>query len=294
MSKKPSVNTATAKIITAMLIWGSMGIFAVRLNWPPPVVASFRAITGAILAAGLIHKAGLKPDWREIGLHLPRLACAGACVGLNWILLFYGYMYTTVPIATLCYYMAPIYVMMLSPLLFKERLTLVKIFCAVLALCGTGLVSGIHESIASGSGPDNLKGVFCSLLGGLLYAFVMLLNKSVTTVAPQAKTFVQMAVGAMIVPPFTVFTTDFSPLVFDLRSVSLLLVLGIFHTGIAFHLFFSGVEVLPAQTTALLSYIDPLSAIALAALFLGQPLTITQAIGGCMILAATLICELFP
>ncbi len=122
----------------------------------------------------------------------------------------------------------------------------------------------------------------------------MLLNKSVTTVAPQAKTFVQMAVGAMIVTPFTVFTTDFSPLVFDLRSVSLLLVLGIFHTGIAFHLFFSGVEVLPAQTTALLSYIDPLSAIALAALFLGQPLMITQAIGGCMILAATLICELFP
>lgn len=294
MLKTPSVNTATAKIITAMLIWGSMGIFAVRLNWPPPVVASFRAITGAILAAGLIHKAGLKPDWLEIRLHLPRLACAGVFIGLNWILLFYGYMYTTVPIATLCYYMAPIYVMMLSPLLFKERLTPIKIFCAILALCGTGLVSGIHESITAGNGSDDLKGVFCSLLGGLLYALVMLLNKSVTTVAPQAKTFVQMVAGTMIVTPFAVFTTDFSPLVFDLHSISLLLVLGIFHTGIAFHLFFSGVEVLPAQTTALLSYIDPLSAIALAALLLGQPLTITQAIGGCMILGATLICEFFP
>lgn len=293
MPKKSSSTIATVKIITAMLIWGSMGIFAVELNWPPPVVASFRAITGAILAAALIHNAGLKPDWREIRRRLPFLACAGVCVGLNWILLFYGYLYTTVPIATLCYYMAPIYVMLLSPLLFKERLTPGKIFCAVLALVGTGLVSGLYESMVSGGGLGDLRGVVCSLLGGLLYACVMLLNKKVTTAAPQAKTFVQMAAGALIVTPFALFTTDFSPLILDLRSLSLLLILGIFHTGIAFHLFFSGVESLPAQTTALLSYIDPVSAIALSALILGQPLTMTQAIGGCMILGATLIREFF-
>ncbi len=293
MATNQSTNSARVKIILAMLIWGSLGIFAVMLGWPPPLVASIRAITGAIFAAGLIHNAGIKPDWSEIRRRLPYLATAGAFIGTNWILLFYGYMYTTVPIATLCYYMAPVYVMVFSPLLFKERLTPIKIGCVIMALCGTGLVSGIYESITSGSSIGDMKGVYYSLVSGMLYASVMLLNKKVTTVAAQSKTFVQMVAGALTITPFALMTTDFTPLVFDIRSISLLLILGLFHTGIAFHLFFSGVEGLPAQTTALLSYIDPVSAIALAAIFLGQPLTATQAIGGCMILGATMICEFF-
>ena len=120
------------------------------------------------------------------------LVLSGALIGINWILLFEAYNYTTVATATLCYYMEPVIVILLSPLFFKERLTGKKLICTAAALAGMALVSGIFEpggSIAGAAGAaglrgDNLRGILYGLGAAVLYASVVILNKRLRGVDP--------------------------------------------------------------------------------------------------------------
>lgn len=273
---------AYLSLCTSMLIFGSVGIIRRYLSAPSGFIALTRAAVGAvfILLTTILCRRRLSSF--HIKQNLLKLCISGAFLGINWILLFEAYERTEVSVATLCYYMAPVFIVILSPVILKEHLTLKKIICAAGALAGMVLVSGIFTGhTASG---EHTAGVLFGLASAAFYAGVVIANKKITAISLYDKTFVQLAVAAAVVLPYVLGCEDVSALAFDVQTAILLAVLGIVHTGVAYVLYFGSLEKISAQSAALCSYIDPVSALVMSAVFLGERLEIYGIVGAVMIL----------
>lgn len=276
----------------AMAIFGTIGIFTHFLTIPSSLIALVRGAVGALFLFILHLLRKQKIDWSAVRRDGLPLCLSSAFLGFNWILLFEAYRYTTVATATLCYYMAPIFMILLAPLIWKERLTPVKGFCVLAALAGMVFVSGVAESGFGGDG--QFKGVILGLAAAVLYTSVVVCNKTMKALSAGDRTVLQLGISAVIMLVYTFFTVDYSALTLDLRSVLLLLVLGIVHTGVAYSLYFAAMPHLQAHTLAIGSYLDPILAVLLSALFLREPLGIHGIIGAVLILGAALVSELAP
>ena len=215
------------------------------------------------------------------------LLLSGAALGFNWIFLFEAFRHTGIAVATLCYYMAPVFVILLSPLVLGERLTRRKIVCTLLAVLGAVCISGVF----TGSRQDP-RGIAFGLAAALLYCSLILLNKRLRGLDTLETTFCQLCTAALVMLPYVLLGGHLHGLAPAPSTLFLLLVVGIVHTGLVYILFFSAVGRLPAQTTAVLSYVDPVTAILLATLFLHQPFGLAEACGTVLILGATLANEL--
>jgi len=284
------VNKSRWMLISSMLIFGTIGIFRKYIPLPSSVLAMARGWIGmAFLAAVLLLKRQ-KLDRKAIGQNVPCLLASGIMMGFNWILLFEAYRYTSVATATLCYYMAPIFVVLVSPMLLKERLSRKKLLCVGAALAGMVLVSGVTK--AGFRGAEEWTGVLLGLGAAVLYAGVVLLNKFIRELNVYDKTIVQLGAAAVLLLPYTLLTEDFSQITFEPLAVGLLLVVGIVHTGIAYALYFGSLKDLPGQTVALFSYIDPVCAIILSSLLLQEAMGAAEGIGAVLVLCAALVSEL--
>lgn len=265
----------------SVVIFGSIGIFRRYIPFSSGFIAFVRGITGAaflLLPASATKKGGSRESIKKNFL---KLFISGAFIGFNWILLFEAYNYTTVAAATLCYYMAPIIVILLSPLVLKEKLTVKKIFCVFAALSGMIMVSGI---LSSGFGQK--KGAFLGLGAAVLYACVMIINQKITDISAYDKTITQLFFASVVILPYTLIFehnefSDIKPL-----TVVMLLTVGIVHTGFAYALYFGSMDRLSGQTVALFSYIDPIVAVMLSALVLKEKMGVTEIIGSVLVLGA--------
>jgi len=287
---RTAVNTARLSIIISMLIFGTIGIFVRHVSMPSSVIALVRGVVGTLFLLIFSHLRKTPVDWVGVRKSLGLLILSGACIGFNWILLFEAYRYTTVATATLCYYLAPVFVILASPFLFRETLTVRKGICVAAALVGMVFVSGVAETGFSGSG--ELLGILFGVGAAVLYASVVLMNKRLTGVPAFDRTIVQLGAAALALLPYVLVTEWGTAMDWSGPVIPLLLVMGIVHTGFAYALYFGGIKDLPAQTSALLSYIDPVSAIILSAVFLGETLTASGVIGAVLVLGATLLSEL--
>ncbi len=284
--------TPSAKLtfVATMLIFGTIGIFVRWIPLSSGVIALTRGIIGMLflLAMTALRRQGLsRSAIRENAL---ALCLSGACIGANWILLFEAYRYTTVATATLCYYMAPIFVTLLSPLLLRERLTARKGLCVLAALVGMVFVSGVPAS-----GLPSLsegRGILLGLGAAVFYTCVILLNKRLHDIGAYDKTIVQLGAASIVLLPYLLLTEDFSALTLTVPAAALLLVVGIFHTGVAYAMYFGSMSRLGAQTIALFSYIDPIVAIVLSALLLHEPMGGYEIFGAVLVLGSTLVSEL--
>lgn len=261
------MNRDKIKCIGAMIIFGTIGLLRRHIPYSSALVALIRGIVGTaflFLLPGTKKTPKRAPGSRTPGL----LALSGAALGINWILLFEAYRYTTVSIATVCYYMAPVFVLILSPVLFGETLSLKKIFSMVLALVGMVLVTEVWEGDIKGQ-----KGILLGLGAAGMYGAVMILNKKIEGFSPRERTLGQLAFSALTLLPYVLLTENFGELTLAPIPLFLLLTAGILHTGIAYGLYFDSIKNLPAQTVAILSYLDPVTAILLSATVLGETLT---------------------
>lgn len=283
---------ALARLTAAMLIFGTIGIFRRALPVPSAMLACYRGFAGALflLLAALIGKRRLHGSIPLKSAVL--LIAAGAAMGLNWILLFEAYRYTTVATATLCYYMEPTFVILLSPLLFREKLTPVRGLCALISVIGMVLVSGVVEGGLPSAG--EARGILLGLGAAVLYAFVVLTNKCLPGLDSFPRTMLELASAALALLPYVLLKEDFSAVSLTGKQIALLLIVGLVHTGLAYLLYFSCMDGLRAQTVALFSYIDPVSALLLSALLLGERLTVPGLIGAVLILGAAVLGELSP
>ena len=280
---------ATFKLTLSMIIFGTIGIFRRYIPLPSSLVAMTRGLTGMLflLLVMVLRKRGMNRTAvrRKLGL----LCLSGAAIGVNWILLFEAYNYTSVATATLCYYLAPMFVILASPLVVGERLTAKKLICVLTALLGMVFVSGVLES---GGGSSDLKGVLLGLGAAVLYASVVLMNKQLGDVPAYDRTIVQLGSSAAVLLPYVLLTENLGTLSFTPGTIALLLVVGVVHTGIAYALYFGSLMQLKAQTAAILSYIDPVVAVLLSALVLREHMSLLSGLGAILVLGAAVVSEL--
>ncbi len=281
-------NRSLMMFVLSMILMGTIGIFRRWIPVSSELLAFFRGLIGALslfIYAGISGRSSSASSSKPDFLLIP----AGIVLGLNWIFLFEAYRFTTIARATLCYYMEPTIVLFLSPVLFHESLSAKKILCGLGALLGMVFVSGVIEG---GSGPQDLRGILCGLLAACFYAMVVILNKKSTEGDVYRRTRIELLTAALVLVPYLLFTGSFSNLPGDAAVLGLILLVGVVHTGLVYVMYFGSMTNLEAQTISLLSYIDPLTAMAVSVLVLKEPLSIPSLIGAALILGCALLGEL--
>ena len=271
-------------LLLAMLIYGSIGVFCRPIRLSRSVIALSRAALGFLTLLLWRLLRAERADWAAVRRNAPLLLAAGSFLGFNWILLFEAYRYTTVAVATLCYYMAPVLVILASPLM-RERFTVRKLLCVAVAAVGMAILS------LQGGEKSGLRGVLLGLAAAVLYASIVLCNKKLAAISGMDRTLVQLLIAAVVMGVYTAATEDLSALQPTGTELVLLLILGVVHTGLAYALYFGSMEALSGQTVALYSYLDPIAAIFFSALLLGEGLTLRTALGAALVLGATLLGE---
>ena len=281
-------NRSLYMLIASMVIFGTIGIFRRLIPLPSASIAALRGIVGAAFLLLLNAARRKKPDRAAIRGNLALLLVSGALIGANWIALFEAYQFASVAVATLCYYMAPMFVIMFSPLVLGEKLTARKYICVALAVAGMVFVSGVLD-LGGGGSP---KGVALGLIAAALYASVIFINKRMKPMPALDRSVIQLAAAGVVVLPYALINGFGGTEALTAGTVLLLAVVCIVHTGLAYALYFGSMEGLPAHTLALLSYIDPVVAVLLSALLLKEAFTVWTALGAVLIIGAAVLGEL--
>ena len=288
--KNNDIILSKAKLAFAMTVFGTIGIFVRYIPFPSSFIAMVRGFAGVAFLLVLNLFKRKKIDFSAVKKNIFILLASGAAIGVNWILLFESYNYTLVATATLCYYLAPIFVTLASPLVLKEKLAPKKFLCVLCALFGMVFVSGVFES--GGVQKRDFTGILLGTGAALFYATVMLLNKKLKEIGDTDRTIFQLLFASAVVSPYVFLTENVAAFDYSVKAVVLLLVVGVVHTGFSYTLYFGSVGRLPAQTTALFSYIDPVVAIFLSAIVLKEGLSVLDVIGAVLILGSTLFGEI--
>lgn len=277
-------------LIASMTIFGTLGIFVRNIPVSSGELALYRAVLAALLIAVFLLVTKQRIPFANIKKEVPLLLASGVAMGINWILLFEAYKYTTVSVATLSYYFAPVIVTVVCPILFKEKLTGKQIVCFVMSTLGLVLITGISDV---GSGSD-FVGILFGLGAAVFYATVILLNKFIKNVEGIHRTFLQFLSAIVILIPYVIMTSGVT--LGNLNGIGWvnLLIVGLIHTGVTYCMYFSSLKELPGQKAAILSYIDPLVAVLISVTILGESMTLWQVIGGILILGFTLWNEISP
>ena len=277
----------SAKIMLSfsMMIFGTIGLFSRSIAVTSGELALYRAILAAILIGGYFLISGKKIDFKAIKKELILLLLSGMAMGINWILLFEAYKHTTISIATLSYYFAPVIVMVICSLLFREKITKKQLLCFVMSTLGLVLIIGFD---GNNGGNNHILGILLGLGAAVFYATVILFNKFIKKVEGIHRTFLQFLAAIVILIPYVLATGDLQIGKLDAKGWICLLTVGLLHTGITYCMYFSSLKELPGQKVAILSYIDPLVAVLVSVTILGEPMTLVQLVGGILILGFTL------
>ena len=289
MEQKQDNRKSVMMMVSSMLIFGTIGLFRRHIAFSSAFLAFARGMLGGLFLMALSSTKKKDDGARPPVSHLIVFAFAGVLMGINWILLFEAYTHTTVATATLCYYMEPTIVMLLSPFIFKERLTLKKLICAAAAIAGMVLVSGVAGQ--GGGQSRNMHGIMLGLLAAVFYSAVVIMNKMIRRADAFQRTRIQLLSAGIVMIPYLFLTNGFIQKSVDLTSIVLLFVVGIVHTGIAYALYFGSIDGMKVQSIAILSYIDPVSALFFSALLLREPLGLQSLLGAVLIIGSALVSE---
>ena len=287
----PKLKNSRAMIIISMAIFGTLAPFVRNISVSSAELALYRALLALVLIGIVFLCTGQRISLKENRRELPLLLFSGMAMGVNWILLFEAYRYTTVAVATLSYYFAPVIVTAVCPILFKEKLTSKQILCFVMSTLGLALVIGITDL---GTGGQDLIGVLFGLGAAVLYATVVLINKFIKGIAGLQRTFLQFVSAVVILVPYVLCTGGVTLGGMNTTGWICLLVVGMIHTGVAYVMYFSALKEVSGQEASILSYVDPLVAVLVSVVILGETMTLPQILGGILILGFTLWNEIQP
>jgi len=269
----------------SMIIFGTLGLFTRNIAVSSGELALYRALLATLLIVGYLLVSGQKIDIKAIKKELLLLLLSGMAMGVNWILLFEAYKHTTISVATLSYYFAPVIVTIVCPFLFRERISRKQLLCFVMSTAGLVLIIGTG---GSSEGNNHVLGILLGLGAAVFYATVILLNKFIKTVAGIHRTFFQFLAALCLLIPYVFSTGGMHLEILDTKGWICLLVVGLIHTGITYCMYFSVLKELKGQEVAILSYLDPLVAVVVSVLILGEGITFFQLLGGILILGFTL------
>ncbi len=281
---KRTLRLSYGMYILSMLIFGTNGILVHHISLASSQIILMRTLIGGLLLTlivllrGGFDRAGIRADI------LPLLV-GGSVLGLNWVALFEAYRQLNVSLATLIYYVGPILVLLFSPVLFREKLNSRKITSVVLVAVGLVCISG---SIALRG--MSMRGLLTAVVSALFYAAVIIFNKRITHTGGLQTAALELDIAFVIVLIYMMLTVGPPhPAVSDIPWIA---VIGLVNTGLAYLLYFSGLQKLPAQSAALISYVDPVSALVFSALFLHETMTPVQILGAVLIIGGAVFGEL--
>ncbi|MET1178448.1 DMT family transporter [Peribacillus simplex] len=276
------------QFILSMIIFGTIGLVQRYIDLSSSETALLSSSIGCLFLMFVFFMLKKSISWKSVKTNASTLFLSGIALGGNWIFLYQSYDYTTITNATLGYYFAPVFVMILSPIILKEQLPIKKIVCIGVAILGMLLIVG---NGISASGKGDLLGIFFGLVAAAFYAALMLLNKFIQNMAKLEITMIQLGTTALLLLPYVLITEGFSIFEVSRSSIPFIILLGIVNTGIGFWLFFSGMQKLKGQSIAMLSYVDPFVAILISALILQEQMTFVQMLGGILLLGSTFVSE---
>ncbi len=273
----------------SMVIFGTMAPFVRQVAVSSGELALYRAVLALMLIGPVLLLSRQKLPAQQLKKALPLLLLSGGAMGFNWLLLFQAYKYTTVSVATLSYYFAPVLVTVLCPILFKEKMKPVNWLCFGFSTLGIMLLTGLGDPT---QGQNHLAGIGFGLGAAVLYATVMILNKYIKDVPGLQRTFFQFLAAVLVLAPYVLLTGGVTLGKMDTTGWVCLLILGLVHTGFTYCLYFSSIKSIPGQKVAILSYLDPLVAVIISVTVLHEAISASQIVGGCLILGFTLLNEL--
>lgn len=275
--------------VLSMVIFGAVGVFAKYIDLSSSEIALFMSLIGGLLLFGISIITKNKVSWLNIKENAFTLLLASIALSGNWVFLFQSYKETTIANAALSYYFAPVLVIVVSPIVLKEKLSLKKCLCACVALFGLVL---ILQSGRSGEDGNHLLGIVYGLIAATFYAILTLTNKFIRNMNGLEITVTQLLLSSVLLIAYLFIVKEKSGL-FQISSDSLILILilGILHAGVGFYLFFSGMKGLEGQSIAILSYVDPLTSLLISALVIGESMTVFQIFGAILLLGSTFVSE---
>lgn len=271
-------------LTASMVIFGTLAPFVRKIGVSSGELALYRAVLASVLIGFVLLITKQKIPFAKIKKEVALLLFSGVAMGINWILLFEAYRHTTVSVATLSYYFAPVIVTAVCPILFKERLTAKQIICFVMSTLGLVLITGVDLG-------GNFIGVLFGLGAAVFYATVVLINKFIKNVEGIPRTFLQFVAALVILIPYVLLTSGITVANLDGTGWASLITIGVVHTGLAYCLYFPSLKEISGQKAAILSYIDPLVAVIISVTVLGETMTLWQIAGGVLILGFTLLNE---
>lgn len=283
-------NKALINLIASMAIFGTIGLAVVNIPLPRGFIAMIRGGGGALALLLILLLSGKRLSFPKIKENIILLVASGVLIGVNWILLFESYSFTSVSVATLSYYMAPVIVMIISVTALGEKLSVKSLICIFTALLGMLLVSGV----LNGGIEDKreIVGILLALGAALCYALVTVLNKKMKDIPAYDTSIIQLGSAFVAIAPYSLISEDVWHIDWSAKTAILLVVVVLVHTGLAYALFFSSVKSLKGQTVAVFSYIDPCLSVLLSILFLGDEPTAELIIGAVLIIGALIVAEI--
>ena len=275
--------------LLSMIIFGTIGVFVRYIDLSSSEIALLRGLIGSLFLITVMFIMKKKISWAYVKGNALILLLSSIALGGNWIFFFQSYKHTTISNAVLSYYFAPVFVLILSPLVLKEKLSAKKIICIGVAMLGMLFIVG--SSGVSTSGLDHLIGIGYGLMAAAFYATLMLSNKFIKNMDGLETTLIQLGTATLLLIPYVFFTEGFGILAVSSSSIPFILILGIVHTGIGFLLFFSGMQKLKGQSIAALSYADPITSLVISAVILQEQTAFVQMLGGALLLGSTFVSE---
>lgn len=277
---------AFLKYLSALLLFGLNGIVASQIALSSYEIVFLRTCIGSILLAVLFLLGKGKFHIGEYKQDTVFIILSGIAMGTSWIFLYEAYQQIGVSLASLLYYCGPVIVMILSPILFREKLTVPKITGFLIVLLGIVLVNGNTPEKNS-----NIFGLFCGGMSAIMYSFMVMFNKKSKQISGMENSVIQLIVSFITVAVFVGIKQKF---VINVPAEDWIwvLILGLVNTGIGCYLYFSPLSKLPVQTIAVCGYIEPLSAVIFATILLGEKMSLLQVIGGTCIIGGAMIGEL--
>ncbi len=274
-------------IFFAMCLFGLKGVLAAGVALPSSVIVLGRASIGALFILLVVVLTGNRISKENVRSNIKPLVLSGIFLGLNWLALFEAFKQISVSTASVLNSMAPAFIILVSPVILKERFTLMKLVCVIISIIGLAFTSGFIQNGLNGS--VNTFGILLGLSGALLYCGMVMCNKKLGEIGSYDRTVIELAVSAVIVLIYCLFTVDFPSLTFTAEDIVRIIILGVISTGCACLLYFGSLAYLPAQTAAIYGYVEPVMILFLSAVILGEQLGVYGWIGALLILGSTLV-----
>lgn len=271
------------KIICAILIWSSLGIFIRKIELPNECIIFYSALIAGVIQFIALLVSGLLNEERRKNaepMSVLFLIISPFCFIANTMLFYFAFRNTTIANAVLSHYTAPIFVAIMAPLLLKEKIKRTTWTAIILSSIGLWFILGNGNPLSDISqGSNESLGIIAGAMSGLAYAFLILTIKKIASVYSSLFiTFIQNGITSILLLPFVLTVTV------PTESLPYLLIMGIFHSTIAPILYVSGFRSVKANEAAILGYFEPVGATILAFVILHEVPGVPALLGGALIL----------